>query len=92
MPADAAPASEPVDYIAACRRFVRIRNGGSEVSTDALIGSAVNLLMQWGSRWQRCLKVNLFSADRVLELQILGVQKISSIAREAGQIFQRLAG
>jgi hypothetical protein len=34
----------------------------------------------------------LFSADRVVELQKLGVQEISSIAGEAGEIFKRLAG
>jgi hypothetical protein len=34
----------------------------------------------------------LFSGDRVLKFQRLGVQKISSIAGEAGEIFKRLAG
>jgi hypothetical protein len=34
----------------------------------------------------------LFSGDGVLEFQKLGVQEISSIAREAGEIFERLAG
>jgi hypothetical protein len=34
----------------------------------------------------------LFSSDGVWEIQKLGVQKISSIAREAGEIFKRLAG
>jgi hypothetical protein len=34
----------------------------------------------------------LFSGDGVLEFQKLGVQEISSIAREAGEIFKRLAG
>src|ERR1700729_1365830 len=41
---------------------------------------------------QSCLKIDLFSGDGVLEFQILGVQEISSIAREAGEIFKRLAG
>jgi len=53
---------------------------------------AVNLLMQWESRRQRCLKIDLFSGDGVVEFQILGVQEISSIAGEAGEIFKRLAG
>ena len=53
---------------------------------------ALNLLMQWGSRRQSCLKIDLFSGDRVVEFQILGVQEISSIAGEAGEIFKRLAG
>jgi hypothetical protein len=34
----------------------------------------------------------LFFGDGVLEIQKLGMQKISSIAREAGEIFKRLAG
>jgi len=34
----------------------------------------------------------LFSADGVVELQILGVEEISSIAGEAWEIFKRLAG
>ena len=50
------------------------------------------LLMQWESGRQRCLKIDLFSGDGVVEFQILGVQEISSIAGEAGEIFQRLAG
>ena len=54
--------------------------------------SAVNLLLQRESRRQRCLKIDLFSGDGVLEIQKLGVQEISSIAREAGEIFKRLAG
>jgi len=48
---------------------------------------AVNLLMQRESRRQSCLKIDLFSGDGVLEIQKLGVQEISSIAREAGEIF-----
>ena len=48
--------------------------------------------MQWGSGRQRRLKVDLFSGDGVVEFQILGVQEISSIAGEAGEIFKRLAG
>ncbi len=41
---------------------------------------------------QSCLKMDLFTRDGVVEFQILGVQEISSIAGEAGQIFKRLAG
>ena len=33
-----------------------------------------------------------FSGDGVVEFQILGVQEISSVAGEAGEIFKRLAG
>jgi hypothetical protein len=33
----------------------------------------------------------LFSGDGMLEFQKLGVQEISSIAGEAGEIFKRLA-
>ena len=36
---------------------------------------------------QSCLKIDLFSGDGVVEFQKLGVQQISSIAREAGEIF-----
>jgi hypothetical protein len=36
--------------------------------------------------------MDLFTRDGVVEFQILGVQEISSIAGEAGQIFKRLAG
>ena len=43
-------------------------------------------------RRQSCLKIDLFSSDGVLEIQKLGMQEISSIAREAGEIFKRLAG
>ncbi len=45
---------------------------------------AVNLLMQRESRRQRSLKIDEFSGNRVAEFQVLGVQEISSIAREAG--------
>src|ERR1700719_2404395 len=41
---------------------------------------------------QSCLKIDLFSGDGVVEFQILGVQEISSIAGEAGEIFKRLTG
>ena len=40
---------------------------------------------------QSCLKIDLFSADGVVELQKLGVQKISSIAGQAGEISKRLS-
>jgi hypothetical protein len=53
---------------------------------------AVNLPMQWESRRQSCLQMDLFSGDGMLEFQVLGVQEISSIAREAGEILKRLAG
>ena len=45
-----------------------------------------------GSGRQSCLKIHLLSADGVVEFQKLGVQEISSIAGEAGEIFERLAG
>jgi hypothetical protein len=48
--------------------------------------------MQGESGGQSCLKIDLFSGDGVVEFQILGVQEISSIAGEAGEILKRLAG
>jgi hypothetical protein len=54
--------------------------------------STVNLLLQQESRRQSCLKIDLFAGDGVVEFQKLGVQEISSIAGEAGEIFKRLAG
>jgi hypothetical protein len=36
--------------------------------------------------------MDLFSGEGVLEIQELGVQEISSIAGEAGEMFKRLAG
>jgi hypothetical protein len=36
--------------------------------------------------------MDFFSGDGVLEVQKLGVQEISPIAGEAGEIFKRLAG
>ena len=48
--------------------------------------------MQWESERRSCLKIDLFSGDGVVEFQILGVQEISSIAGEAGEMFKRLAG
>ena len=47
--------------------------------------------MQSESGRQSCLKIDLFSGDWVVEFQTLGVQKISSIAGEAGEILKRLA-
>jgi hypothetical protein len=38
------------------------------------------------------LKIDLFSGDGMVEFQILGVQEISSLAGEAGEILKRLAG
>ena len=52
----------------------------------------MNLLMQWESGRQGCLKIDLFSGDGVKEFQKLSVQKISSISGETGEIFNRLAG
>ena len=63
-----------------------------QIQVDALSRSAVNLLRQWKSRRQRCFKIDLFSGDGVVEFQILGVQEISSIAGEAGEILKGLAG
>ncbi len=50
-----------------------------------------NLLTQSESCRQSCLNPDLFSANRVVKCQILGVQEVTSIARQAWQIFQRLA-
>ncbi len=36
--------------------------------------------------------MNLFSGDGMVKGQKLGVQEISSVAGEAGEIFERLAG
>jgi hypothetical protein len=36
--------------------------------------------------------MDLFSGDGVLEIQKLGMQEISSIAREPGKTIKRLAG
>jgi len=47
--------------------------------------------MQWESGRQSCLKIDLFPGDGVLEFEKLGVQEISSIAGQAGEIFKRLA-
>ena len=44
--------------------------------------------MQAESGRQSCLKIDLFSGDGVPEFQKLGVQKISSVAGEAGEIFK----
>jgi hypothetical protein len=48
--------------------------------------------MQWESGRQSCLKIDLSSGDGVVEFQKLGVQKIPSIAGQAGEIFKRLTG
>jgi hypothetical protein len=47
--------------------------------------------MQAESGRQSCLKMDFFSGDGVLEFQKLGMQKISSIAGEAGVIFKWLS-
>ena len=51
----------------------------------------VYLLMRWESGRQCCHKMDWLSGDGVLEFQKLGVQKISSIAGKARQLFKRLA-
>ena len=61
------------------------------VHASALL-RAVNYLCNWESRRQSRLKIDVFSCDGVVEFQILGVQEISSIAGEAGEILKRLAG
>ena len=48
--------------------------------------------MQRESTRQSRLKLDFFSGDGVVEIQKLGVQEISSIAREAGEIVKRLSG
>ena len=48
--------------------------------------------MQRESGRQSCLKIDWFSGDGVLKIQKLGMQEISSIAWEAGEIFKGLAG
>ena len=53
---------------------------------------AVNLLMQSESGRQSCLKVDRFTGDGVVKVQKLSVQKISSIAGEAGKILKRQTG
>jgi hypothetical protein len=58
---------------------------------DESHGADVKLRVQRESGRQRCLKIDLFSRDRVLELQEVGMQEISSIAWEPGKIFKRLA-
>ncbi len=52
---------------------------------------ACPVTMQCESRRQSCLKIDFFPADGVEEFQILGVQKISTVAGEAGEIFKRPA-
>ena len=47
--------------------------------------------MQAESVGQSCLKMDFFSGDGVLEIQKLGVQQISSVAGEAGEIFNWLS-
>ena len=41
---------------------------------------------------QSCFKIDWFSGDGVVEFQKLGVQEISSIAGEAGEVLKRLPG
>ena len=66
--------------------------GSPQVTTATSFDSRRALLMQRESRRQSCLKIDLFPGDGVVEFQILGVQEISSVAGEAGEIFKRLAG
>ena len=63
----------------------------SEPTQSPALAADLNPLTQSESRRQGCLKIDLFSADRVLEFQKLRMQKISSIAGEPGEILQRLA-
>lgn len=49
-------------------------------------------LVPLASGWQPRLKIDLFSGHRVAEFQILGVEEISSVSGEAGEIFEGLAG
>jgi hypothetical protein len=64
------------------------------IAKNKLVGGLpdLNLLLQCEPRRQSCLKIDWFAGDGVVELQKSGVQEISSIAREAGEIFERLAG
>ena len=50
------------------------------------------LNVQRGSGRQRRRQIDWFTGDGVEEFQILGVQEISAVAREAGEVLQRLAG
>ena len=52
----------------------------------------VSLLMQREAGRQRRLHIDLLSGDGVVKFQKLGVQEISSVAGEAGEIFERLTG
>jgi hypothetical protein len=72
--------------------ITRPYSGIPTLRQDGGIAHGVNLPMQWESGRQRCLKIDLFAGDGVVEFQILGVQEISSIAGEAGEILKRLAG
>jgi hypothetical protein len=79
-------------------RFTLIRLRSQELSGSRRLqrhpdlNPAMNLLMQRESRRQLRLKLDPFSGDGVVEIQKLGVQEISSVAGEAGEIFKRLAG
>ena len=48
--------------------------------------------MQGESGRQSCFKIDLLAGDGVVEFQKLGMQEITSIAGEAGEILKRLAG
>ena len=48
--------------------------------------------MRWEFRWQRRLDTDLLAGNRMLEFQILRVQKISTVARQSGSVFERPAG
>ena len=71
---------------------IHLTKVGTRKLRDPDLIPAVNLLMQCESGRQSCLKIDLLSGDGVVEFQKLGVQEISSIAGEAGEIFKRLAG
>ncbi len=43
------------------------------------------------SRRQDCFQMNWLPADGVVEIQVLGVQEVASVAWQAGEMFERLA-
>ena len=51
----------------------------------------MKLRMHGESRRQWGLKMDLLAGDGVVEVQKLGVQEVASIAREAREIFKRMA-
>jgi hypothetical protein len=63
-------------------------NSGFAKADEPTSGTGVTGKSESGR--QSCLKMDFFSGDGVLEFQKLGVQQISSIAGETGEIFKRL--